>query len=160
MIRNTPRRRDPYYLIGVFVIVAGLGTIAIIAFIGPVATVSKVDDMCRIGLPLKAVISLLIYDVLINIGLTGLYIKLANRIVKNLTWGAVGRVTLGALPFHNYGPLPSQASILQLMMAKSILATLAVILVTAVNLVVLIVMRGKEQAWLCLTICCLDGNVP
>ena len=62
-------------------------------------------------------------------------------------------------PGRKYGPLETQASMLQLMMAKSILGTVAAVVVTAANLAVLIGVRGHEQDWLCFTVCCVDSTL-
>ena len=159
MIRNHSRLNDPYYLIGVFVIVAGLGTIAIIAFIGPEDQLSAIDEICRIGLPDAALISLLTYDTIVNFCFTGLYVWLTNSITRNLSWASVGKVMLAALPFREYGPLPTQASLLELMMAKSLLGTAATVVATVVNLAVLIYVRGHEQGWICFTVCSVDGGL-
>lgn len=158
MINNKPHLKDPYYITGVAVITLGFGTIAVFAFIGPVANLSKVDGRCRIGLPSMALTALLSYDVFINVALLGIYLGLTNKIVKNLSWKAIGKVIYGAMPFRNYGPLPGQADMLQHMMAKSIIATLLVVIGTGANLGMLLALNGHEQAWLCLTICCLDGQ--
>ena len=159
MLRTRPNRyHDPIYIAGLVIIIAGLGSIAIISFLRPVAYVSPTDAICRIGLPNGALIPLLTYDVLVNVALTGLYIWLTNRISQNLTWAAVGGVALAVVwPGRKYGPLETQASMLQLMMAKSILGTVAAVVVTAANLAVLIGVRGHEQDWLCFTVCCVDG---
>lgn len=158
MIRRRRRHTDPIYLVGLTVIALGLGGIAIASFLKPIATFSTIDHICRIGLPAGTLISLLSYDVIVNIGLTITYIYLTNSVTRNLTWSAIGRVALAALPFRHYGPLTTQASMLQLMMAKSVLAALALAAVTAVNLAVLIAVKGHEQGWLCLTICCVDAS--
>lgn len=42
-------------------------------------------------------------------------------------------------------------------MARSVLGCLGVVLATVGNLVALIVLRGHEEAWMCLTICSVDG---
>ena len=161
-IRGIPRLRDPYWVSGILIIVLGFGTIAIFAFIGPLVLVSKSSPAspgphCQIGLPIQALIPLLSYDLLVNFGLTALYLFMANKICHRLTWRNVFPLVVHALPFRNPGPLPSQADVFELFMAKSVLGCLGVILATAGNLVALIVLRGHEEAWMCLTICSVDG---
>jgi len=136
MIRPRRRTTDPIYLLFLLLLFSGLGTIATIALLAPIATLSPLDHICRIGLPTAALISLLTYDITLNLALTATYLHLTNRITRNLTWRAIGRVALAALPFRSYGPLATQACMLQLMMAKSVLAAVAVVVVTAVNLAV------------------------
>lgn len=155
MMRNKYRFTDPIYLSGLFIILLGWGAIAIIAYLGPVASLS--NGICRIGLPNAALGAVLGYDIFINVLLTALYCYITNQLTKNLTWKSVWNVIRVALGFGNYGPLATQASMLQLMMAKSVLAAIATVAVTAVNIAVLFKVKGHEQGWLCLTICCLDG---
>lgn len=156
MIRPRRRTADPIYLSFLLLLLSGLGTIATISLVSPLATLSPLDHICRIGLPKPALISLLTYDLVLNLALTATYLHLTNRITRNLSWAAIGRVALAALPFRSHGNLATQASMLQLMMAKSVLAAVAVTAVTAVNLGVLIKVGGHEQGWLCLTVCCVD----
>jgi len=156
MIRPHRRTSDPIYLLGLLLIFLGLGTIATLALLNPIAALSPTDHICRIGLPAPALIALLTYDTTLNLALTATYIHLTNSLTRNLTFSAIVRVAFAALPFRTYGPLTTQASMLQLMMAKSVLAALALVGVTGVNLAVLIEVRGHEQGWLCLTVCCVD----
>lgn len=159
MVRNRSRYTDVYYLGGVFVIFAGLGTIAIVAFLWPVAQLSNVDNICRIGLPNGPLITLLIYDICLNFALTVLYVWITNQVTRNLTWASVGKVLLACLPFGSYGPLPTQASLCEVMMAKSIIGAAATVIGSSVNVAVLIYMRGHEQGWICFTICSIDGEL-
>ena len=160
-IRGLKRTRDPYWMAGIAIIFFGFGTISIFAFVGPLVMVSKSPDHdCQIGLPLKALVPLLSYDVVVNIAVTILYLTMANKICHRLTWRNAFKLLLHALPFRNPGPLPSQGDLFELFMAKSVLACIAVVLGTVANLVALMCLNGHEEAWLCLTICSVDGTLP
>src|SRR5271156_5336671 len=68
--RQYVRRSDRWYLVNTAIVALGFGTIAILSFIFPVAEFSTVDGKCRIGLPFKITLPLLIYDISINVYLT------------------------------------------------------------------------------------------
>lgn len=126
-----------------------------------IVLVSKsADHDCEIGLPIKALIPLLSYDVLVNLAVTILYLAMANKVCHRLSWRNAFKLLLHALPFRNPGPLPSQGDLFELFMAKSVLACVAVVLGTVGNLVALMALNGHEEAWLCLTICSVDGMFP
>ena len=117
---------------------------------------SAVQD-CDIGLPLKALVPLLAYDVFVNIAVTAHYLCMANKVCHRMTWCNVAKLLLRALPFRDPGPLPSQADLFEIFMAKAAWGCFAVVLATVGNLVALIVLNGHEEAWLCLTVCSADG---
>lgn len=77
-VRHKLKRRlhDPVWLAFMFILICGFGAIAILAFIAPVGVVNRGDGQCRIGLPRKAVMLLMTYDILMNIALTGVFIVL------------------------------------------------------------------------------------
>ena len=143
------------------IIFFGFGTIAIFALVAPMVVISKSPEHdCQIGLPEKALITLLTYDTVVNVGLTALYLVMASKNCPRLSWASGSRLVLRALPCKASGPLPSLANVTEHFMAKSVLACFAIILATVGNLVALIVLRGHEEAWICLTVCSADGSYP
>ncbi|KAI7344287.1 hypothetical protein KC320_g8913 [Hortaea werneckii] len=68
------RINDPFWITFMGVVIVGFGTIAILAFLAPIGMVDEGDGQCRIGLPRKAVMILMTYDILINIILTGAFL--------------------------------------------------------------------------------------
>ena len=70
------RLKDPFWLFFVLVVIIGFGTIVILVFLAPVGIVDGGDGQCRIGLPRKAVMTLMAYDILINLALTGVFLML------------------------------------------------------------------------------------
>ena len=157
--RGLRKWRDPYWIAGVLIIAGGFGTIAVFAFIAPMVLVAHDPSHdCQIGLPVKALVPLLTYDALLNMGLTIFYVVMANKVCHRLTWRNSFKILIQALPFRSQGPFPSQEDVFELFMAKSVLACLGVVLATVANLVTLIVLRGHEEAWLCLLLCSADGK--
>lgn len=160
LIRSQPRAKDLVFLIGTFVILCGFGVIAVFAFMDPVTAISTIDGQCRIGLPLIVTLPLLVYDIAINTALTGVFFVLVkNSYAKGLTLMEAGRLSLKAIPFRNKSIfLRSQSGLLKLMIAKSVLGAMAVVIPTIANLTILFKLKGHEQAWLCFTICTIDGT--
>ena len=113
---------------------------------------------CQIGLPVKALVPLLTYDALLNMGFTIFYVAMANKVCHRLSWRNSFKILIQAMPFRTQGPFPSQEDVFELFMAKSVLACLGVVLSTVANLVALIVLKGHEEAWMCLLLCEADGK--
>ena len=156
MLRLMRRLADKVFLIGIFILVCGFGPIAILAFKVPVASVSKVDGKCRIGLPLPVTIPLLTYDVLINVGMMAMYIWLALPYLGGRSFPGI---KLRALGFRrNTIEFQSQGELLELFIWKGLYGAFVVILPTVANLVTLFRVHGREQGWLCFTICTIDGE--
>ncbi|TKA61372.1 hypothetical protein B0A55_12014 [Friedmanniomyces simplex] len=74
--RSLKRLQDWVWLVFMFILIVGFGTIAILAFMAPVGVVDPHDKQCRIGLPRTSVLVLMTYDILINIALTVVFIVL------------------------------------------------------------------------------------
>jgi hypothetical protein len=72
------RRTNRWYIINLAIIALGFGSIAVFSFMDPVAELSPVDGKCRIGLPFKITLPLLIYDVCINVYLTAHFVYFAR----------------------------------------------------------------------------------
>lgn len=77
------RRMDDYvWLVGILIVLFGFGSIAIVAFISPIADIARSDGKCRIGLPLKVTIPLLTYDILINVAMTFVFVALLRPLLR------------------------------------------------------------------------------
>lgn len=74
------RLKDPIWTVFVSMLIMGFGSLTIVAFLRPVAQVS--NDMCRIGIPPYVALPLLLYEVTINLCLTGIFVCLLNSLVK------------------------------------------------------------------------------
>lgn len=75
------RRQDWVWLASVAIIVLGFGTIAVVAFIYPFAEIGD-DFKCRIGVPTKVTVPLIIYDILINVALTAVFVVLLQPLLR------------------------------------------------------------------------------
>ena len=74
------RREDRVWLTFVAIIILGFGSIAGLAFAYPVASLTD-DQQCRIGSPTKVTLPLLIYDILINVGVTVVFVVLLQPLL-------------------------------------------------------------------------------
>jgi len=68
------------WLTFVAIIVLGFGSIAGFAFAYPVASLTD-DRKCRIGSPTKVTLPLLVYDILVNVGLTVVFVVLLQPLL-------------------------------------------------------------------------------
>ena len=164
------RSKDWLWLAGMIFIFLGFGTVALVAFLFPIADISSNDGKCRIGLPFKVTIPLLSFDCVINVALTGIFIFLLRPILR-----------LGAqesAPYWRKKFIEALCRLLSIkqyaaddmhqinisliksvekLVYKSTIGCVLVLIPTMANLSLLFYMRGKELGWLCLTLCSLDG---
>lgn len=172
------RRSDFIWLVGIFFIAAGFGSIAICGFIWPISDMSKVDGRCRIGLPLKVTIPLLTFDVIINTALTGIFIYLLRPLlrwtlrprtilneperprtgkrIRNMLGGSNAPSTSATITdFYRINHTLHKS--IEVLLWKTLIGCVLVMLPTVGNLAALYIMKGRELGWLCLTICSCDG---
>lgn len=171
------RIHDWTWLLGMFLVGTGFGATAVLAFLNPVAELSGVDGKCRIGLPLKVTIPLLIFDIVINLVLTGIFIHLITPLVRSkISQGSPGkwlpwirkifsRCTASSARPNSFvaGLSTFNGSIhreIENLLTKSLVGAFLMLLPTIANLSLLFHMKGRELGWLCLTICTLDGEFP
>lgn len=164
------RFRDWIWIVSMLIVLAGFGTIAVFAFLRPVVDISELDGQCRIGLPFEVTLPLLIYDIVMNVGMTLVFFGLVKPFLRR-TW----RNYIPAWLRRSYGRLRSQRDLkapqsdpaqggldgggmLEKLAMKSLLASLAILISTVVNLSLLFALRGRELGWLCYMVCTIDGE--
>ena len=152
-----PRLRDSVYCLGIAIVLFGFGVLAVFAFIHPVTNLSQIDGKCRIGLPLVITAPLLCYDILINVALTFIFVMRGARLVKIRGFKHAVRCIGMALPFRHVDGLRDPVIACEFFMGRSGLGASAIILPTIANLVILFVLNGHENGWLCFTICTIDS---
>ncbi len=163
------RLHDPVFLVSMFIILAGFGTIAVFAFIRPVHHLSPTDRICRIGLPLEVTLSLLIYDVLMNLGMAALFACLMAPYLQKDWTSYVPRCVLRSAHLLHLMRMSSEAptpvhdpaqkrGTLEALTRRSMIASVMILIVSVANLTVLFVLGGHQQGWLCFTICTFDGR--
>jgi hypothetical protein len=153
------------------IICGGFGCIAIVGYLSLIVELSLLDGRCRIGVPTKVSFPLLGFDVGLNFLLTGLFLWLLRpmlshhgllsfkgwfgaRIAKKLRFGA------GRGSAVQYSDVQRQAmnKNIKILLWKCLIGSTLVMLPTVGNMAQFYVMNGGELAWICLTICTLDGK--
>ena len=168
--RRIPYKDDYVCMVLFVIVIGGVVVVYAFAFINPIAY-TRLTRNCIVGLPPWVTISLLALDSTLSIVLTSILWYLISKDLSH-GMGLTFRLALHALPFCNSGPLvkslvglpPAQFLTAtkegnkRLQLAKALWGTIAIIIPTAVNLGVLIYMKGHEQGWLCISCCIADGK--
>ncbi|KAL2061324.1 hypothetical protein VTL71DRAFT_7597 [Oculimacula yallundae] len=130
---SKPRLKSKLYLFNTFgMLLLYLGCI-ILNFVYRTAYFAE-DGTCIIGMELKAMMPLIIFDAVVNLYLTLLFV----------------------LPLRSlYSYKNSPKSSLRTMAIRSFVGSIATLTSSVVNLTVLMVLQG-EEAWLCLMLCNAD----
>ncbi|KAF2226123.1 hypothetical protein BDZ85DRAFT_192214, partial [Elsinoe ampelina] len=153
------RRHDKIYIALLAAILVGFGSIMVAAMIWPIAEVSGIDGICRIGLPVAISGSIIAADMVINAALTGVFIWLLRPLARNRTVSA-GSSSGIMVHRRSYRPrdviISRNANWIDKLILKSTIGTVLVILPTIANLGFLAHQGGRERAWICLTFCTVD----
>jgi hypothetical protein len=151
------------------IVTLGFGTIAVLSFVFPVAEFSAIDGKCRIGLPFKITLPLLIYDIIINVYLTCHFLYFARPHIAKDTIGKLRSIfgqrrdfRSSAKDLNENRAFRTKASLRQGHLRKLAKRTLngmcIMLLATIVNLSILFHMSGQEQEWMCFMFCTVDGK--
>lgn len=164
------RFKDWAWVTSMLVVVLGFGAIAVVAFLKPLFELSERDGKCRIGLPSKLLAGLLAYDVGVNIAMTVWFFMLVRPyLVSGLPNVIPTFVQKGCKKIRvlinkqtktactTSGADTACSSIVRLM-SKSFIGSVGVLITTIINLSVLLHMQGREQAWLCFSLCTTDSG--
>ncbi|KAF2004433.1 hypothetical protein P154DRAFT_426697 [Amniculicola lignicola CBS 123094] len=166
------RLHDWIWLLGMFTVGAGFGSIAIVGFLWPIAHMSSTGGRCRIGLPFKVTIPLLTFDGIINIALTGIFVYLLRPLLRfrggthnpsipaNKVSKSIRRVLEGKRSSNtDVYPVNQQfLKSIEALLWKSLIGSVLVMLPTIGNLASLCSLQGQEFGWLCLMICTFDSK--
>ncbi|KAG8631993.1 hypothetical protein KVT40_001133 [Elsinoe batatas] len=82
------RRHDRIYIALLAAIICGFGSVMVAAMVWPIAEVSGIDGICRIGLPVAISGSIIAADMIINAALTGVFVWLLRPLARNRTVSA------------------------------------------------------------------------
>lgn len=166
------RHKDWVWLVGLFIMLGGFGSIAIVGYLTPVVELSRLDGLCRIGLPPKVSFPLLCFDVLVNVLLTGVFFWLLRPVIQ--FHGLLrGRKCCGGIfgsnhkrMTRNHDVMESQGSNglekavnsnIMTLLWKCLVGSMLVMLPTVGNMAQFYAMKSRELGWVCLSICTLDG---
>ncbi|KAA8911140.1 hypothetical protein FN846DRAFT_467910 [Sphaerosporella brunnea] len=138
IIRGSRQRwKDKLFMFNMFGMLVPYCLVITLTFVFRNAQIG-VDGQCRIGLKLAANIPMLIFDIVINVYLTWLFLKPLRGLwsFKNGTATKQGRLRRVAL--------------------RTFVGSLATLLSTLANLTALLVLRGQEPGWVCFAACNAD----
>lgn len=162
------RSRDPIWLAGMVIIVGLFGGMAVWCIATPHANISVQDGQCRIGSDMIPSYTAFSFDIIINIGLTGVFIWLIVPVLKNKSRGTVTVVVdTSELTPHT---LPSFGGVLtrdaetddplslsvKRMLRRNIIGSALTFGAAAINLVIYFVDATSQIAYVCYTLCIVD----
>lgn len=175
----TRRLNDFVWCGWMFVLATCFLGLAVASFLQPVAQLGEKDGVCRIGLPRKTSIILVIFDIFINFSLTGVFLWLLRPLLAFHQTGDPERRAYFRVHFFKYlreassrvpsfcsriifrfsqmeGPYrpalnTNLAKSIECLVWKTLIGSVLIVIPTIVNLSLLYHMAGKEQGWLCFT---------
>jgi hypothetical protein len=167
------RWRDWVWLAGTSATLMGFTSIAIVGFLYPIATFSPGDGHCRIGLRRYVTMPLLIFDVVLNIYLTFVFVWLLRPLVR--TGSLLARTSPTSRLAKCFCAMTRRSRTgtsidlnrsnqhmvqkLEHLLLKTFLGSVLVMIPTIVNLAALTILEGRELGWICLIACTVDGTL-
>jgi hypothetical protein len=172
------RLKDWVWVFWMSILGGGFVTLAVLSFLKPIAEVSRGDGKCRIGIPKSSSMTLVLFDIIINFSLTGVFLWLLrpllafhqtsnpdsrsyfrHRIMKALQ-KACSWFPIRLSQSEPYRPALNTHLVktVEWLVWKTLIATILTVIPTIVNLSLLYHMGGREQGWLCFMICTVDGE--
>ncbi|EWC45071.1 hypothetical protein DRE_06210 [Drechslerella stenobrocha 248] len=128
-----PRRRDKMYLFNTIGMLFPYFIVIILTFIFRISELHG-DGECYIGLRLVANIPLLVFDIIINVYLTSLFL----------------------IPLFGVCSFDQASQRVRNMAKRTFWGSLATLMSTVANLTTLVVLRGHEPGWICFACCNAD----
>jgi hypothetical protein len=163
------RRHDIIWIAGMVITVGFFGGMAIWCIATPHAGVSVHDGHCRIGSDMIPSYITFSSDIVINIGLTGVFVWLILPVLNNEARGPATVMVESSQPparkpFALRGVLSSNAEIddqlslsVKKMLRRNIIGSALTFVAGAINLVIYFVDATSQIAYVCFTLCIVDG---
>lgn len=167
------RLQDWIWVAGAVYIGCGFTAIGVVGFWRPITEISSVDGRCRLGLPRFTIITLVSYDVALDVLLTLVFAYLLSPLICS------GQLTVKTPPASRlptwFGSMCRQSKFrpslvhvsrtnqqtvkrIERLLLRTFLGSTLVMIPTVGNFVALSVLGGRELGWLCLTVCTFDGT--
>jgi hypothetical protein len=159
--RRFTRLTDNWYICNIAILVLGFGSIAVLSFIFPVAELS--NGRCRIGLPFKITLPLLIYDITVNVYLTGHFLYFSRPgiladALRRLPFPSRNSTNRNATGHYTTRLEDGSQDNLRKLAKRTLNGMCIMLLATTINLSILFYMSGREEEWMCFMFCTLDGT--
>lgn len=152
-------------------IIAAFGGMALWCIATPHARISVQDGHCRIGSDMIPSYTTFSADIVINIVLTGVFVWLIFPILKNQARGSASVVVedlepharnlfalRGVLSSNNDGRDDQLSLNVKKMLRRNIIGSALTFVAGAINLVIYFVDATSQIAYVCYTLCVVDGT--
>lgn len=164
------RSEDRVYLIGLTFVIIGYSTLAISMFLWHISNFDKNTAICHIGLVKPVAIALLVWDIIVNVFLTIVFLANCRQyMIKGLRASLLSPNMLDLLKrltFYNessnvnemIATTISQDTLIRVL-RKALWGCLGVLASTVTNFAILLHFAGNEEVWVFFTFTTLDGTV-
>jgi hypothetical protein len=163
------RRHDTIWIAGMVMTVGFFGGMAVWCIVTPHSAIDVHDGHCRIGSDMVPSYTTFSTDIVINIALTGVFIWLILPVLKNQSRGPATVMDEAWRPpsldpFALKGVLRSNveredalALSVKRMLRRNIIGSAFTLVAGAINLVIYFVDATSQIAFVCYTLCIVDG---
>jgi len=149
-----PRMKDPLYLFNCFGMLLPYCIVAIINFIWRISYIND-KGVCIIGMERKALLPLIVFDVIVNVYLTVLFLlPLRCKYSTSLLPRFITDMPVALYSFQSRNEKGTNN--LRRMAFRTFVGACATTVSSIVNLTVLTAIHG-EPGWICLMLCNADG---
>lgn len=171
VVRSVTRRRlqDWFYIFGMLSVILGFGSIVVCLFIWDVWLYDPVIKRCRIGFRVSVALALLLFDIIVNLWLTCVFVHylrpyltkglLKAFVPKGISDLMTSQVSKHAVPNTDLTisiAIPQVALIR--VIRNTIIGCIAMCAATVANCLAIILLHGHEEVWMCFTFCTLEGT--
>ena len=160
------RFQDCVYVLGFASVALGFAIISAALFKWRVSKYDTVRKVCQVGFIAPLTITILAWDILVNIFLTGVFLHhVRPYLSKGLTRTLVPRGMLYLMNSRQFRKIYRSRTksvavtqdVLVSVTRKSLHGCISICGGTVVNCIILLVFSGHEQLWMCFSFCTLDG---
>lgn len=153
------RTKDPIYIAGLAFIVIGFSAIGISAF----ATFHyNFSDGCKIGLLRPVAITVLSWDIFVNVFLTSVFLYCIQSFLVDGFIMTLSPIFLRPVIMYLRGKdSPETLAVAQNnlvhVIRKTTWASVGILVTTVANFAILLIFAGNEPVWLCFSLCTFDS---
>lgn len=165
------RKHDKIWISGMVIIVGFFGGMSLWCIATPHASISLHDGHCRIGSDMIPSYTTFSTDIVINIALTGVFIWLILPVLRTQrglpTTASASQQTPARSLFSIRGVLSSNiqsddrlSRSVKKMLRRNIIGSALTFVAGAINLIIYFVDATSQIAYICYTLCIVDGKPP
>jgi hypothetical protein len=155
------RSRDYIWIIGAIITICGYAGLAAFQFIAPRAALSRADGICRIGIQPAAAETMIVFDIALNITLTGIFIWQLRKSFSALIKRSPKKVGQRRRSAWQHGlsstGISSSENNLRLMLIRNLVGCVLLMINTIVNKATFLTKDFAMMAHACLLMCLTDS---